>query len=284
MSQPRLMLGTSYAELGRKADAKAQFDLVLKDDPKSVQALIGMANILIDEGNSEDVVALCKRTLTLDERNPQAYTLLGEVHAGLGKPAEALSYFEKALEIQPKLTQNRLNLAGSLVEVESYDRAEKLLNEITRDFPRFPLAHFNLGLLYEAQGRFEEARKAYEEEVSSYPGDFRAHFNLGKILFRIGDRAGSLDEMREVMRIAPNQPEGYLFVARGLLQEGAPPEEILALVEKGLPLAKAPDTRALGYFVLADVYNRMHRPDKANEALQQANAYAARIPSKRTSP
>ena len=57
------------------------------------------------------VIALCKRTLSLDERNPQAYTLLGEVHVGLGRPAEALRYFERALEVQPKLTQNRLNLA-----------------------------------------------------------------------------------------------------------------------------------------------------------------------------
>ncbi|MGH9324448.1 MAG: tetratricopeptide repeat protein [Vicinamibacteria bacterium] len=308
MSQARLMLGTSYAELGRKPEAKAQFDHVLKNDPQSAQALMGMANILIDEGKSRDVIALCKRTISLDERNPQAYTLLGEVHVGLGKPAEALPYFEKALEIQPKLTQNRLNLAGSLVEVKEYDRAEELLKDIIRDFPRFPLAHFNLGLLYEEQGRPEEARSAYAAEVSAYPGDFRARFNLGKVLFRLGDRAGSLEQMREVTQIAPEQPEGYLFLARGLLLESstraqgepeaspgaraagvgphgtdptsAPIDEIHALVEKGLSLAETPDTRALGFFVLADVYNRQRRPDKANEALRKADAYASEIRSR----
>jgi tetratricopeptide (TPR) repeat protein len=280
MSQGRLMLGTSYAELGRRQDAKAQFDLVLKDDSQSVQALIGMANILLDEGKSEDVIALCRRTLSLDERNPQAYTLLGEVNAGLGKPADAVPYFEKALEIQPKLTQNKLNLAGSLVEVEQYDRAQGLLGEVLRDFPKFPLANYNLGLLYEERGRLEDARSAYETEVSAYPGDFRARFNLGKVLFRLGDREGSLEQMREVMRIAPNRAEGYLFTARGLLQESADIDEIHALVEKGLSLADAPDTRALGFFVLADVYNRMRRPDKANEALRSANAHASEIRSK----
>jgi tetratricopeptide (TPR) repeat protein len=274
------MLGTSYAELGRKPEAKAQFDFALKNDPQSIQALIGMANILIDEGKSEDVIALCKRTISLDEQNPQAYTLLGEVHTGLGKPAEALPYFEKALSIQPKLTQNRLNLAGSLVEVKQYDRAEGLLKDIIRDFPRFPLAHFNLGLLYEEQGRPEEARSAYEAEVSAYPGDFRARFNLGKVLFRLGDRAGFLEQMREVIRIAPEQPEGYLFLARGLLLESAPIDGIHALVEKGLSLAETPDTRALGFFVLADVYNRERRPDKANEALRKAEAHASEIRSK----
>lgn len=281
MSQARLMLGTSYAELGRKIEAKTQFDLVLKDDPQSVQALIGMANVLVDEGKFEDVIALSKRTLSLDDRNPQAHTLLGEVHASLGKPAEALPYFEKALEIQPKLTQNRLNLAGCLVEVKEYGRAEGLLQEIIREFPRFPLAHFNLGLLYEEQGRAEDARSAYAAEVSAYPRDFRARFNLGKVLFRLGDRAGSLEQMREVVRIAPEQPEGYLFLARGLLLQESPPiDEIHALVEKGLSLARTPDTLALGFFVLADVYNRKHRPDKANEALRKAEAYASETRSR----
>jgi tetratricopeptide (TPR) repeat protein len=239
-----------------------------------------MANILIDEGRSQDVIALCKRTLSLDEKNPQAYTLLGEVHVSLGKPDEAVGYFEKALEVQPKLTQNRLNLAGSLIEVHQYERAERLLNDILREYPRFPLAQFNLGLLHEERGQPEQARSAYAAEVETYPQDFRARFNLGKLLFQLGDRAGSLAQMREVIRVAPEQPEGHLFLARGLLLESAPLEEVQAHVEKGLSLAKTPDTRALGYFVLADVYNRLRRPDEANEALQRAEAYAAEMRSR----
>ena len=53
---------------------------MLKNDPQSVQGLIGMANVLLDEGRTDDVVTLCKRTLSLDERNSQAYALLGDVY------------------------------------------------------------------------------------------------------------------------------------------------------------------------------------------------------------
>jgi hypothetical protein len=80
--------------------------------------------------------------------------------------------------------------------------------------------------------------------------------------------------MREVVRLAPKQPEGYLFLARGLLQESALIDDVQALVEKGLSLARTPDTRALGFFLLADVYNRKGQPDAANEALRKAEAYA----------
>lgn len=276
MPQALLMLGTSYAELGRTREARAQYDIALQDDPHSVQALIGMANLLVAEGKTGEVIALCKRTLSLDERNAQAHTLLGEVYAGQNKPAEALPHFEKAVEIQPKLTRNRLNLAGCLTELAQYGRAETLLKEILRDYKRFPLAQYNLGLLCEEQGRLEEARSAYAAEVSAYPEHFKARFNLGKVLFALGDRAGSLAQMREVVRIAPRQPEGYLLLARGLLQESAPIEEVQALVEKGLSLARTPELKALGWFLLADIFNRKREPEKMNEALRKAEAFRSR--------
>jgi tetratricopeptide (TPR) repeat protein len=272
MPQALLMLGTSYAEMGRVGEAKAQFDLVLRDDPASVQALVGMAGLLMQEGQDEDVIALSKRTLALDERNAQAHTLLGEVYANRREPAQALPHFEKAVTIQPKLTRNRLNLAGCLIEVKQHGRAEALLQEVVAEHPRFPLAHFNLGLVYEEQGRPAEARAAYAAEVAAYPQQFRARFNLGKVLFELGDRTGSLEQMREVVRLAPKQPEGYLFLARGLLQASGSLEEVQRLAEKGLSLAEARDLKTLGWLLMADVYNRRQQPEKMNEALRQAKS------------
>ncbi len=270
MPQALLMLGACYSELGRKKEAKAQFDAVLKDDPQSVQGLLGLANVLLEEGQTEDVVTLCKRTLTLDDRNTQAYALLGDVYIDRHEPLKALPYLEKAVLIQPKLTQNRLNLAVCLVEAKQHARAEAILEEITRDYPRFPGARFNLGVLYEEQGRLEEARTAYAAELAAYPDHFKARFNLGKVLSRLGDWAGSIEQMRETIRVAPKRPEGYLFLARGLLHESAPLDEVQGLAEKGLGLAQAPDVKALGWFLMADVFSRRHQPDKVNEALRNA--------------
>jgi hypothetical protein len=81
--------------------------------------------------------------------------------------------------------------------------------------------------------------------------------------------------MREVIRIAPKQPEGYLFLARGLLHEAAPLDEVQGLAEKGLSLAKTPDLKALGWFLMADVFNRRHEPENVNRALRNARMQVA---------
>jgi len=232
-----------------------------------------MANLLLEEGKKEDVIALCKRTLSVDDRNTQAYTILGEVHLLENEHSLALPYLEKAFEIQPKLTRNGLNLAACLVGLKQYDRAEIILKDVLVEYPKFPLAYYHLGLLYEEQGKLEDAHKAYSEEVTLYADHYKARFNLGKLLFKSGDLKGYLEQMREVVRIAPEAAEGYLFLARGLLYETSDMNRVLELVQKGLPLAKTSELKAFGYFLLADVYNRLNQPEKVKEALKKANYY-----------
>jgi tetratricopeptide (TPR) repeat protein len=150
-----------------------------------------MANILVEENKDEDAIALCLQTLAVDERNNQACTIIGEIYMGKKKYGEALPYVEKAVEFQPKITRSELNLAACLVGLKQNGRAELMLKKIIQESSTFPLANYNLGLLYEEQGKLEEARAAYAQEVANHPKEFKARFNLGKVLFKLGDRAGS---------------------------------------------------------------------------------------------
>jgi arylsulfatase A-like enzyme/tetratricopeptide (TPR) repeat protein len=270
------LISTCYVELGRPEEAKAKLDILLKEDPESVQGLISLANILLDEGKTDDVIALCKRTLSVDDRNTQAYTLIGEVYLEQGNYIEALPYLEKAVETQPKITRTRLSLAAALVGAKQYDRAESELTAVTGESPKFPLARYNRGLLYEEQGRLEEARAAYAAEVEDYPQGYKARFNLGRILFRLGDKPGSLAQMKEVVKLAPKLAEGHLMLARGLLDAGDPLAGVRAEVETGLSLAATPELKALGYFLLADIYNRQGDTARMNEALGKANAFKSK--------
>ena len=279
MPQALLMLGACYAELGRRTDAIAQFDRVLKSDPHSVQGLIGMANVLMQEGRTGDVVTLCKRTLSLDPRNAQAHALLGDVYIDRRQPSTALPYLEQAVEIQPKITQNRLNLAACLIETKQLTRAQAMLEEVLREQPRFPGAQFNLGVLYEELQRPSDARAAYLAEIASHPRSFKARFNLGKLLATDGDWAGSVAQMRDVVRFAPERAEGYMFLARALLRQPASLDEAQTLAEKGLSLANSAELKALGWFVLADVFNRRQQPDRVNVALRNARAHLPAVPA-----
>lgn len=275
--QARLLLAADYIELKRSDDAKSLLDGLLREDPQNIRALVTLASLLQDEGRSNEVIPLCKSALNVDERNPRALELLGRAYMDMHQFQEAMPWLRKAVDVQPKLTQNHLNLAACLIGLKQYDEARKTLTGILNEHPKFPLGHYHLALLYEEQGNIQEATAEYEKEIELNSSSFMARFNLGRLKLRLGDHAGYMDQMREVVRLAPKNPAGYLFLARGLLQENSDLNEILSLTQQGLSLAKTPEYKAMGYFMLADIYNRKKDPQQVKLALSKANQFKAQI-------
>jgi choline-sulfatase len=273
--QARFLLAMCYEKTDRNAEAKAILDGVLKDDPENLRGLIAMAGLLAKEGKTEEMVAVCKRALAKDERNAQAYALLADAYMGANDYAAALPYLQKAVAIQSKLTRNRNNLAACLIGLRRFDEAETELTDILSTHPKCPLAHFNLGLMYEEEGRFGDARAAYATEVELHPNIVAARFNLANLLLRAGDIAGAEVQLRELLKANPDEPRTNLFLTRALLARSASPEEALPFAKTGLDKSTTPELKALGYFLLADIYSRQGRRAEVEDALRNARYYQA---------
>jgi arylsulfatase A-like enzyme/predicted Zn-dependent protease len=275
--QARLLLATSYRKVGRNDDAKALLDEFLRDDPDSVQALIAMASILAEEGKLEEVLAISKRALAVDDRNAQAYELMAGVYMGANDHRSAMPLLQKVVEIQPKLTRSRNNLAACLVGLGELDEAQTMLADIIAEYPKFPLAHFHLGLLYEERGQLEDARAEYAAEVEFHPKSVVARFNLGNLLYRVGEVEAAEEEMRVLIEEAPDKPRAYLYLARIVLAERQDLGEVERLARTGLDLTEANDLKALGYYLLADVYQRQGRQQELQQVLEKAQFHRSRI-------
>jgi hypothetical protein len=52
-------------------------------------------------------------------------------------------------------------------------------------------------------------------------------------------------------------------------------DEVQTLAEEGLTLARTPEIKALGWFLMADVFARRHEPDKVTVALRNARMHAS---------
>ena len=277
--QAQLLLVSSYRNTGRTDKAKSILDDYLKRDPANMPALIAMAEILEQEGRAEDVLAICRRALAKDSRNARAYEIMADVYMARSDHRDALPLLRKVVEIQPKLTRSKNNLAAALIAVGQIDEAEQLLESIARQYPKFPLAHYHLGLLRERQGRLTEARAAYQEELNNHPKSVPARFNLGDLLLRMGDGRGAEEQMRALIKEDPAGPRPYLLLARVLLDQPGRLNEVETLAQAGLDRAKEPDLKALGFFLLADVYSREGRRRELEDAVRKGQYYRALIKS-----
>ena len=277
--QAQLLLVSSYRKTGHTDKAKVILDQYLKRDPANMAALIAMAEIFEEEGRDDDVLAICRRAIAKDDRNARAYEIMADVYMARERHRDALPLLRKVVEIQPKLTRSRNNLAAALIGVGDLPEAEQLLTDITKQYPKFPLAHYHLGLLRERQGRLPEARAAYEAEVANYPQSIPPRFNLGDLLLRMGDSKGAEEQMRVLIKEDPAGPRQYLLLARVLLDQPGRLQEVETLAQAGLERAKEADLKALGYFLLADVYSREGRQRELQEAVRKGQYYRALIKS-----
>ncbi len=275
--QAQLLLASAYRKTGRVADAKKILDAYLRKEPGNIPALILMAEILSYEGKRDEVMAICRRALAEDDRNARAYELMAEAHMADRDHAAALPLLRKVVEIQPKLSRSRINLAAALIGLGQLGEAEQILTGIVKDYPKFPLAHFHLGLLREEQGRSGEARAAYQKEVENNPKSVVARFNLGSLLMRGGDAAGAEAQMRAIIAQDPASARAYLLLARALMDRPGQLREVERFAEMGLERAREPDLKALGYFLLADVYSRQGRRPESRAAVRKGQEYRAQI-------
>ncbi|HUP47044.1 MAG TPA: sulfatase-like hydrolase/transferase [Thermoanaerobaculia bacterium] len=277
--QAQLLLVSAYRKIGRTADARRILDRQLKEDATNVRALVAMAEILSEEGNTEDMIAIAKQAIAVDDQTARAYELLADIHMVRDDHRGALPLLRKAVEIQPKLTRNRINLAASLIATGDVAEAERLLQEILAQYPKFPNANFHVALLRERQRRPQDARAAYEKELENHPGSVVARFNLGELLLRMNDVRGAEQQMRVLVKQETDNARPYLVLARILMDRPGHLPEVEQLAQAGLSRAKEPDLKALGYFLLADVYSREGRRTELQDALRKGQHYRALIRS-----
>jgi tetratricopeptide (TPR) repeat protein len=151
------------------------------------------------------------------ERNPQdaeSLSNLGQVLVRLERPAEALEYFERAVDLLPGRWAYQFNHARALgltgdwpQAVEAYRRAEAL-------FPDDYATAFNLGQALGRLGDHAAAVEAYQRAIALDPGDPSFRMALGITYERLQKPAEAAAAYREALRLAPDAPDAETVSAR----------------------------------------------------------------------
>ena len=75
-----------------------------------------------DAEHYEDARACLTQVIEAEQENAEAYNSLGYVASRLGEPAQAISHYERAIELQPNYAQAHFNLGMNLLQIGDYAR------------------------------------------------------------------------------------------------------------------------------------------------------------------
>jgi len=103
-------------------------------------------------------------------------------------PLQAREAYQRALELDPGMSEAHVNLGRQLHLAGERGRAEAHYREAVRLDPDDPTPHFNLGVLLEEHRQRDDAVHAYRQAILRDPDFADAHCNLGLLLESLGRR------------------------------------------------------------------------------------------------
>lgn len=188
----RYTLALSYITLNHRDWARPELETLARLNPQNPLYPYWLGRIDYDAMQFKAAAAKLQRALALNSGFMRAYDNLGLTYEALGQYDDAIRIYQQAIILnRPKKLPSPwppLNLATLLVKLGRYREAEIYVQESLRYDPRFPKAHYQMGLLLEKEKKDREAVKELELAVNYDPAYAEPHYVLGRIYQRLGER------------------------------------------------------------------------------------------------
>ena len=242
-----LVLGSVLSRLGRRADADAQWRIVLSLDAKSSAALEYVSRDLLVDGNYVAVIDLLRPVEISGKLSAASAVNLSVAYTKAGLLSNAYDVLQTALRTNPSSVQVIEALSAVLVMLDRYQDASQILAVVARQYPgdvalqiRFlrllvlthdpaaePLCkrllkadpnHWELlylmGLLRQNAQDFTAARTWFENSVTRNPDYADSHFHLGLVLATLNDNSAAKEHLEKAIALGFHEPQVHYLLGR----------------------------------------------------------------------
>jgi tetratricopeptide (TPR) repeat protein len=202
-AESALWLARLYRLKNEHEKAEQVLRSMLKNDPENEPAVEQLTQLLMDEGKASEAVSLLEG-ITEHSPSPVLLDLLGDAYTqahelakaeqsyrkaaeidpselshqrGLGqtllaeeKYSEALSVYQKISDLMPDDSDVYLRIAQIYRELHQLDKAEENLVRARQYAPGNLDVMYNEAMLYQAQGRFDDAIRVLSDAVTGIKG------------------------------------------------------------------------------------------------------------------
>lgn len=271
-------LGNVFYKARRFKEATESFKRSLELKPDDSFAVINIANSYQAMGRFDEAEKFVLDYLARGFEDSQLYFLLGNLKVHHNEPDKAVPYFEKCLAANPRSASAHNALAAVYLNRDGEGdlaRAEEHLSSAAAINPTLMSLRYNTAQLREKQGRLAEAADLYLQEIEDSPKSYKALYNLSRTYRLMGREEEEFDALKKTIEAEPEFPIAYFYLARIELRRGRDFEAAIALAKKGIDLKPAPADLPLGYFLLADLYNRAGDGARSEEYARKGQAAAA---------
>lgn len=214
----RLSRGIGMVNNGKYQQAVSLFDQVIRDNPSSIEALLGRGTAYAFQRDLETAIDDFSQAIQLNSDTGEAWKRRGQARAALGASAEAISDLSKALEFEP-MSSDILHERGTVYyRSKDYEAAVTDLNACVEIDKSNKLAHNYLGLALLATGHHMEGIKKHEKAMEIDPNFKEGWTQLAQSLTELGETERAEECLQKALSVDEKYVNAYRL--RGLLRQG----------------------------------------------------------------
>ncbi len=182
-------------------------------DPEFAFAYTNAAQLLLGEGRYGEAMRLLLRAearLGGSGLEPDILNLLGVATMNMGMWEDAVSVWERALDLEPEHVEALCNLASAYAMREMPETAEEYYARALSYRRDYPLAWFSLGRLQAREEKYEDSETSMRHYIELCPGDPWAYCILGTSLAKQGRDNEAEFALAKAVQLDPDGEAGAL--------------------------------------------------------------------------
>jgi len=168
--------------------------------------------------------------------------------------------------------------AASYGNKEDFMSAKKYYLKAIKKDAKYVEAYDNLGLVCRRLGELDKATEYYKKSIELFPEGQMAHQNLAAVYGIKKDYKSAISEYEAILKISPNDPEGYFGVANSYMMLSQF-DDALGNAKKALDLYEKINSHHIpdGYYLIGLINYYKGDKENAKEYLQIAKDKGAKI-------
>jgi tetratricopeptide (TPR) repeat protein len=165
--EARQLDAEALQEQGKWDEARAEYEQILKDDPKAQGIHYSIGQIILSKPatptTGDDAKAEFEDELQVDPTNAGAEYVLGELARANQQWDDAIAHFTRAVKLDTSFSDALRGLGMSYNASEKYELAVAPLEQYVKMQPQDPAGHYQLAIACARTGRKDQA--AHEMEL-----------------------------------------------------------------------------------------------------------------------
>jgi tetratricopeptide (TPR) repeat protein len=224
--------GMKYMMLEDYAKALERFQKAYTINPGNAALNYKLAETIMLMGRPNDAVSFAQAAINLDAQNPYYYLLLAQLYSGQKRYDEAVKTLTKLTKDIPNTEQYLFNLADLYLAQNRYDDALKTYDRIEKQYGFIEEIAFKKQQIYLRQNNLDKALKEGENLIASDPTDVRFTLEQARMLANNKRTDQAIELVNKVIKQDPANAEARLLLSDLFRQKGN-----LSEAEKNLKLA-----------------------------------------------